>query len=109
MSVALKIPDATPFHPPLKFSESELDLRDAFIASFNGTRAPGWELHIAVWQLTDELKEIGETPEGVVKRIKYIAAIPISFHYRVGYREGHGRLKAAVNEAIALAIPHYFR
>jgi len=63
---------------------------------------------MAVWNVTEELKRAGELPEAVVKRIKYIAAIPIAFHYRVGYKSAHARLTAAVNTAISLAIAWYF-
>ncbi len=78
------------------------------MAAFNDTRQPGWELHIAVWDLTDELKAQDESVECVIKRIKYIAAIPIAFHYRVGYKPGHARLTEAVDRAITLAIARYF-
>ncbi|HEY3745257.1 MAG TPA: hypothetical protein VGL17_03395 [Gemmatimonadaceae bacterium] len=108
MSLALKIPETAPSHQPYKLSVRELRLRDQFVAAFNDTALPGWQLHVAVWELTDDLKEMGELPEGVVKRIKYIAAIPISFHYRVGYKSGHARLKAAARQAVSLSIEHYF-
>jgi hypothetical protein len=112
MSVALKLlttaPDIETARAPYKLSENELRLRSEFIAAFNHSRARGWELHIAVWNLTDELKMVGESPEAVIKRIKYVAAIPISFHYRVGYEEGHDRLKAVVTTAVTLAIARYF-
>jgi hypothetical protein len=112
MSLALKIPEAAPAHelapPPYKLSANELILRNEFVAFFNNTRKRGWQLHIAVWNLTEELKRAGELPEAVVKRIKYIAAIPVAFHYRVGYESAHARLKAAVNTAISLSIAWYF-
>ena len=75
---------------------------------FTNTRSRGWRLPIAVWNVTEELKRAGELPEGVVKRIKYIAAIPIAFHYRVGYKPAHARLKVAVNTAISLSVAWYF-
>jgi hypothetical protein len=56
----------------------------------------------------DELKRAGELPEGVVKRIKYIAAIPIAFHYRVGYTGHNARLTDTVSKAISLSIERYF-
>ena len=56
----------------------------------------------------DELKRAGELPEGVVKRIKYIAAIPIAFHYRVGYRGNRWRLQDTMSKAISLAVERYF-
>ena len=108
MSLALKVPEAPPSHPPYKLSDTELRLRDQFVAAFNDSARPGWELHRAVWDLTDELKAMGELPEAVLKRIKYIAAIPISFHYRVGYKAGHDRLKTAVSLGVSLCIARYF-
>src|SRR5712671_354280 len=112
MSVALKFPEAatapqTPpvlAPPPYKLSGNELILRSEFEAFFTNTRTRGWQLHIAVWNVTEELKRAGELPESVVKRIKYIAAIPIAFHYRVGYESAHARLKVAVTRAISLSI-----
>jgi hypothetical protein len=112
MSIALKIPDAArtfvPPHPPIRFSPNEQRLRDQFVASFNDVRYPGLELYIAVRDVTDELKRAGELPEGVVKRIKYIAAIPIAFHYRVGYKINRERLTETRNKAISLSIERYF-
>ena len=112
MSHALRIPDAAPAspqsHPPYRLSENELRLRNQFVATFTDTPQPAWELQIAVWDLTDELKNMGELPEGAVKRIKYIAAIPISFHYRAGYKPAHSRLADSVSKAISLSIARYF-
>jgi hypothetical protein len=112
MSLALKIPDVVPAqtqsHPPYRLSGNELRLRGQFVATFTNTPQPAWELQMAVWDLTDELKAMGELPEGVVKRIKYIAAVPISFHYRAGYRSAHSRLADSVNKAISLSIARYF-
>jgi hypothetical protein len=112
MSHALQIPDIAPSqlqaHPPYRLSENELRLRSQFVATFTDNPQPAWELQTAVWDLTDELKSMGELAEGVVKRIKYIAAIPISFHYRVGYRSAHSRLADSVNKAISLSIVRYF-
>jgi hypothetical protein len=112
MSLALQIPDAATAqpqsHPPYRLSDNELRLRSQFVATFTDTPQSAWELHIAVWNLTDELKVSGELAEGVVKRIKYIAAIPISFHYRAGYRSAHSRLADSVNKAISLSIARYF-
>jgi len=112
MSLALQILEAAPApqpaHPPYRLSPNELRLRAQFVAAFNDTRQPGWELHIAVWDLTDELKSLGESAESVVKRIKYIAALPVAFHYRFGYRAGHARLTESVDSAITLAIARYF-
>jgi hypothetical protein len=112
MSFALKIPDvaATPTqaHPPYRLAESELRLRSQFVAAFTDAPQSEWELHTAVWDLTDELKSTGELAEGVVKRIKYIAAIPISFHYRAGYKPAHSRLSDSVDTAISISIARYF-
>ena len=112
MSLALKISDAAPTqqqaHPPYKLSANELRLRAQFVAAFNDTRQPGWDLHVAVLDVVDELKARGESVEDIVKRIKYVAAIPIAFHYRVGYKPGHARLTEAVDRAITLAITRYF-
>ena len=112
MSIALKIPDAAPAHepshPPYRLSATEMRVRNEFVASFNDTHKPGWQLRLAVWNLTEELKRAGALPEAVVKRIKYIAAIPIAFHYRVGYKPAHARLKATVSDAISLSIAWYF-
>jgi hypothetical protein len=112
MSFALHIPDAVPgapqSHPPYKLSENELRLRSQFVATFTASPQPAWELQIAVWDMTDDLKAAGELAEGVVKRIKYIAAIPISFHYRAGYRSAHSRLADSVSKAISLSIARYY-
>ena len=112
MSTALKIPDVAPSqsqaHPPYRLAESELRLRSQFVAAFTDAPQSAWELHTAVWGLTDELKSVGELAEAVVKRIKYIAAIPISFHYRAGYKSAHSRLTDSVNKAISLSIARYF-
>ncbi len=78
------------------------------MAAFNDARQPSLELYIAVRDVTDELKRAGELPEGVVKRIKYIAAIPIAFHYRAGYKSNRERLKEAKSKAISLSIESYF-
>jgi hypothetical protein len=112
MSTALKFPEAAPTHvpprPPIGFSPNEQKLRSQFVAAFNDARQPSLELYIAVRDVTDELKRAGELPEGVVKRIKYIAAIPIAFHYRAGYKSNRERLKEAKSKAISLSIESYF-
>ncbi|HEX9606781.1 MAG TPA: hypothetical protein VF962_06085 [Gemmatimonadaceae bacterium] len=111
MSIALKFPEAAPTHvapPPIRFSPNEQRLRNQFVAAFNDTRQSILELYIAVRDVTDELKRAGEMPEGVVKRIKYIAAIPIAFHYRVGYKGNSERLKETRSKAISLSIERYF-
>jgi hypothetical protein len=112
MSIALKVADAAPAYvpppPPIRFSPNEERLRNQFVASFNDVRQVGLELYIAVRDVTDELKRAGELPEGVVKRIKYIAAIPIAFHYRAGYRSNRERLRDTRSKAISLSIESYF-
>jgi|GEM_PF-2497437 len=112
MSVALNIPDVAPSHPqaymPYRLSENELRLRSQFVAAFTDAPQSAWEMHAAVWDLTDELKASGELAEGVVKRIKYIAALPISFHYRAGYKAAQFRLMDSINGAISLSIARYF-
>jgi hypothetical protein len=112
MSTALKFPEAAPTYvpprPPIGFSPNEQRLRNQFVASFNDVRQAGPELYIAVRDVTDELKRAGEMPEEVVKRIKYIAAIPIAFHYRAGYGSNRERLKETRSKAISLSIEAYF-
>ena len=112
MSLALKIPDVAPTqsqsHLPYRLADSELRLRSQFVAAFTDTPQSAWEMHTAVWDLTDDLKATGELAEGIVKRIKYIAAIPISFHYRAGYKPAQSRLTDCVNKAISLSIARYF-
>ena len=58
--------------------------------------------------LTDELQTAGVSVTDVIKRIKYVAAVPISFHYRNGYRSAQLRLKDAAERAISVAIARYF-
>jgi hypothetical protein len=136
MSLALKLPDPAVYHdvevdhdasadnyaaldgdataspdtgcPPLRFSANEERLRNLFVGAFNDARQPGFELYIAVREVTDDLKNAGALPETVVKRIKYIAAIPIAFHYRVGYKGNRDRLKDTMSRAISLSIETYF-
>jgi hypothetical protein len=108
MSLALKRTDVVPTHQQYRLSAKELKLRNYFIAAFTDVEKPEWALRAAVWNVTDELKGAGEYPEGVIKRIKYIAAIPISFHYRVGYKDGHSRLTKAIAQATSFSIERYF-
>jgi hypothetical protein len=111
MSIALQSPEAPPTYvapPPIRFSPTEQRLRNQFVAAFNDTRQSRLELYIAVRDVTDELKGAGEMPEGVIKRIKYIAAIPIAFHYRVGYKGNRERLSETRSKAISLSIERYF-
>jgi hypothetical protein len=112
MSLALRLQDDAPSHPqahpPYRLADSELRLRSQFVAAFTDAPQSAWEMHTAVWDLTDELKSVGELAEGVVKRIKYIAAIPISFHYRAGYKSAHSRLIESVDKAVSISIARYF-
>jgi hypothetical protein len=112
MSLALQFPNVasskSEAHPPYRLSEHELRLRSQFVAAFTDSPQSAWELNMAVWDLTDQLKAMGELAEGVVKRIKYIAAIPISFHYRTGYKPAQMRLTDSVDKAISLSIARYF-
>ncbi|SRR6266699_843286 len=108
MSIALKRTDVVPSQQQYRLSAKELKLRNYFIAAFTDVDKPEWALRGAVWNVTDELKDSGESAEGVIKRIKYIAAIPISFHYRVGYKEGHSRLTETVAKATSFCIERYF-
>ncbi len=111
MSTALKFPEAalTPVAPPpIRLSPNEQKLRNQFVAAFNGARQSSLELYTAVRDVTDDLKRAGEMPEGVIKRIKYIAAIPIAFHYRAGYKGNRERLSETRSEAISLSIERYF-
>lgn len=112
MSLALKLldvaPSDSPAHLPYRLADSELRLRSQFVAAFTDAPQSAWEMHTAVWDLTDELKSMGELAEAVVKRIKYIAAIPISFHYRAGYKPAQSRLVDSVSKAVSISIARYF-
>jgi len=111
MSTALKIAAETPLPEPpapMRFSEIELRLRSEFEAAFNDAGRPGFDLDAAVWNVTDDHKRDGQSAEYLVKRIKYIAAIPNAFRYRVGYKAAQLSLKDAVEHAISLAIARYF-
>ena len=111
MSTALKLAAETPLPEPpapLRFSETELRLRSEFEAAFNDASRPGFDLNAAVWNVTDDLKREGQSAEYLVKRIKYIAAIPNAFRYRVGYKAAQLSLKDAVEHAVSLAIARYF-
>jgi len=112
MSIALKLPAETgsqDLQPaPIRLSPNELRLRSEFEAAFNDTRRPGFDLHAVVWDVTDDLKRAHQSAEYVVKRVKYIAAVPIAFHYRVGYSAAQLRLRDTADHAISLAIARYF-
>jgi len=70
MSLALKLldvaPSDSPAHLPYRLADSELRLRSQFVAAFTDAPQSAWEMHTAVWDLTDELKSKGELAEGVV-------------------------------------------
>lgn len=107
MSLAFKPTDASAHQPP-NLSIREATLRGYFVAAFTGADKPDWAFRAAVCNVTDDLRMIGDKPEDVIKRIKYIAAIPLAFHYRVGYRESQSRLHETVSRATAIAIERYF-
>ncbi len=107
MSLPLKTSDA-PAHQAYALTAKELRLRRYFIDAFNDAGKPDWAMKLAVCDVTDELKEAGETVEAVIKRVKYVAAISISFHYRFGYAQAHSRLKEAASKAASLSIGRYF-
>jgi len=109
MSLALKSPTpATAIQPDYKLSARETTLRSYFVAAFTGVDKPVWALRAAVENVTDDLKLHGEKPEEVIKRIKYVAAIPLAFHYRVGYDDSQSRLAQTVAKATSIAIGRYF-
>jgi hypothetical protein len=110
MTVALKTPSPTEAQvpPPYKLTGRESVLQSYFVAAFTGAEKPDWALRAAVCNVTDDLKQQGETPEQVIKRIKYIAAIPLAFHYRVGYDDSQSRLTYTVAKATSIAIGRYF-
>ncbi len=108
MSLPLKTSDAVPTQQSYRMTAKELRLRYHFLAAFNDVPKPEWAMRLAVVDVTDELKRAGESAEGVIKRVKYIAAIPIAFHYRFGYSEAHSRLMNAVTTATSLCIEQYY-
>ena len=110
MSTALKLAETPLSEPPapMRFSENELRLRSEFESAFSDASRAGFDLHAAVWNVTDDLKRDGQSAEYLVKRLKYIAAIPNAFRYRVGYKAAQLSLKDAVEQAISLAIARYF-
>jgi hypothetical protein len=100
MTTALDTTGATQDGQPYRLSAHELTLRYYFIAAFIGVEKSPWALRAAAWRVADELRESGLSTEALIQRMKYIAAIPISFHYRRGYRAAHARLAAIVERAI---------
>jgi hypothetical protein len=109
MSLPLLTSDAAPTtYQPYRLTEKELKLRYYFLAAFNDVAEPDWAISLACCIVTDELKQVGESVEAVIKRVKYIAAIPIAFHYRFGYADAQSRLLQAVAKATSLCIERYF-
>jgi hypothetical protein len=83
-------------------------LRYYFLAAFNDADKPDWAIHLAVREVTDEMKNTGAPVEAVIKRVKYIAAIPIAFHYRHGYEDAQSRLLHTVSKATSECIERYY-
>jgi Asp-tRNA(Asn)/Glu-tRNA(Gln) amidotransferase A subunit family amidase len=108
MSLPLKTSDAAPTFPLYRLTEKELKLRFYFLAAFNDVAEPDWAMQLAVDQVTDEMRDAGASIESVIKRVKYIAAIPIAFHYRFGYAAAQSRLSEAVGKAEELSVERYF-
>jgi hypothetical protein len=109
MSLPLQTSDAPPTtYQPYKLTERELKLRYYFLAAFNDVTEPDWAIWLAVCAVTDELKKAGDSVETVIKRVKYIAAIPIAFHYRHGYADAQSRLHQAVANATSLCIERFY-
>ena len=108
MSLPLQTSDALPTRQSYRLTEKELKLRYYFLAAFNDVPKPEWAMRLAVGDITDQMKRAGESVEAVIKRVKYIAAIPIAFHYRFGYGEAQSRLMNAVTTATSLCIELYY-
>jgi hypothetical protein len=108
MSLPLKTSDAAPTQQLYRLTAKELKLRRYFIAAFNDAPKPEWAMQRVIRDLTDEMKSAGNPVEAVIKRVKYIAAIPVSFHYRFGYDEAHSRLTQTVSRATSLCIERYY-
>ena len=83
-------------------------LRYYFLAAFNDANKPDWAMQLAVREVTDEMKKAGASIEAVIKRVKYVAAIPIAFHYRFGYDDAQSRLNHAVSTATSECIERYY-
>jgi hypothetical protein len=110
MSLPLETPYAVvaPSQPFFRLTAKELRLRYYFLAAFNDANKPDWAMQLAVREVTDELKNAGAPVEAVIKRVKYIAAIPIAFHYRFGYDGAQSRLNHAVSKATSECIERYY-
>jgi hypothetical protein len=112
MSLPLQT-SATAFPPQptqqsFRLTSKELRLRYYFLAAFNDADKPDWAMQLAVREVTDQMKNAGARVEAVIKRVKYIAAIPIAFHYRFGYDDAQSRLHHAVSKATSECIERYY-
>jgi hypothetical protein len=110
MSLPLEIPYpvVAPPQPFFRLTAKEMRLRYYFLAAFNDAGKPDWAMQLAVREVTNEMKDAGAPIETVIKRVKYIAAIPIAFHYRFGYDDAQSRLLHAVSKATSECIERYY-
>ena len=110
MSLPLETPYAVlaPAQQSFRLNAKEMRLRYYFLAAFNDAEKPDWALQLAVREVTDAMKKVGAPVEAVIKRLKYIAAIPIAFHYRFGYDGAQSRLLHAVSKATSECIERYY-
>jgi hypothetical protein len=97
-----------PTQQSFRLTAKELRLRYYFLAAFNDAGKPDWAMLLAVREVTDEMKNDGAPVEAVIKRVKYIAAIPIAFHYRFGYDGAQSRLLHTVSKATSECIERYY-
>jgi hypothetical protein len=89
---------------PYRLSAHELALRYYFIAAFTGVEKSEWALRLAVWKVNGELQQSGLRRDAIIRRIQYIAAIPLSFHYRRGYKDAQTRLAQTVEKAAGFVV-----
>ena len=108
MSLPLLTSEAAPTYQAYRLTAKEMKLRYYFLAAFNDAEKPDWAMRLPVCAVTDELKNAGESAEAVIKRVKYIAAIPIAFHFRYGYADAQSRLLQAVAKATSFCIERYY-
>jgi hypothetical protein len=110
MSLPLQTPAAVfaPTQQSFRLTAQELRLRYYFLRAFNDAGKPDWAMLLAVREVTDEMKDAGAPVEAVIKRVKYIAAIPIAFHYRFGYEGAQSRLLHSVSKATSECIERYY-
>ncbi|MDP9206337.1 MAG: hypothetical protein M3P12_12940 [Gemmatimonadota bacterium] len=108
MSLPLQTSNPAPTNQLYRLTAKELRLRSYFVAAFNDAPKPEWAMQHVIRDLTDEMKSAGESVETVIKRVKYIAAIPIAFHYRYGYDDAHSRLMHTVSKATSFCIERYY-